>query len=481
MFKNLYFRLGLISSIFTLALLVVLPRIPITINNQIIKIDSSVGGYYINLPGGKVLDLRQLKEGLDLQGGIRIVLQADMTKIDAASRDSALESAKDVITRRINPNGVLEPNVTTSKVGGDYRIIAEIPGVDNITDVVDSLKQVGKLYFKQLAPDKPWSEDKLQEYYTDPTAWVDTGVTGTDLKGVDVVFPSSQSTNIQQQNSPQVQLKFSNEGRQKFSDLAKANVNKPIALFLDQSPYPLSMPVVSPDLVNGLVNDPVITGNFDVKTANALVRNIKSGALPVPVSVLQQQTIGATLGAESVQKSFFAGAVGLFLVFLFMVFHYRKLGLLAGASLLIYSVVVLAIFKIVPVVLTLPGIAGFILSIGMATDANILIFERTKEEIIWGKPRSLAIKLGFERAWSSIKDSNISSLITAGVLYKFGTGPVKGFALTLAIGIFISLFSSIFVVRTLVEAFNIGKESINPEEKSSFIKKLFSKKKTAEL
>lgn len=460
MFKNLYFRLGLISSIFTIALLIVLPRIPIVIDNKIIKIDSSLGGYYFTLPGGKVLDFRQLKEGLDLQGGIRIVLQADMSKIDSTSRDSALESAKDVITRRIDPNGVLEPVVTTSKVGEDYRIVAEIPGVDNITDVVDSLKQVGKLSFKQLAPDKVWSPEKAQEYFIDPASWVDTPVTGIDLKGVSVEFPNSQTASIQQANSPQVKLQFTNEGLQKFSDLAKANINKPIALFLDQSPYPLSMPVVSADLAKGLTGDPVISGNFDVATANSLVRNIKSGALPVPVTVLQQQTIGATLGSESVQKSFFAGAVGLFLLFLFLVFHYRKLGLIAGVSLLIYSIVVLAIFKIVPVVLTLPGIAGFILSIGMATDANILIFERTKEEILWGKPRSLAIKLGFERAWSSIKDSNISSLLTAGVLYKFGSGPVKGFALTLAIGIGVSLFSSIFVVRTLVEAFNIGRVKV---------------------
>jgi preprotein translocase subunit SecD len=209
-------------------------------------------------------------------------------------------------------------------------------------------------------------------------------------------------------------------------------------------------------LVNGLTGDPVISGTFDVKSAKALSVQIRAGALPVPVTVLEQKTIGATLGDESVKRSFFAGAVGLLLVFLFLLFMYGRLGMLAGFALLIYTFIVLAIFKVVPVVLTLPGIAGFVLSIGMATDANILVFERIKEEMLWGKPQNLAIKLGFDRAWNSIKDSNMSSLLTAGILFYFGSGPVRGFALTLAIGIIVSLFTSIFVVRTFIETFKFG-------------------------
>ena len=216
------------------------------------------------------------------------------------------------------------------------------------------------------------------------------------------------------------------------------------------------MPVVSPELAEGIFEDPVISGSFDLETAKSLSINLRAGALPIPVEVLQQETIGATLGEDSVQKSFFAGAVGLILVVLFLIFKYGRLGFLAGISLFIYSVIVLAVFKLVPVVLTLPGIAGFILSIGMATDANILIFERMKEELWWGKPRNLAIKLGFDRAWNSIRDSNFSSLITSAILFQFGSGPVRGFALTLAIGILVSLFTSIFVVKTLIETFNFS-------------------------
>jgi preprotein translocase subunit SecD len=216
------------------------------------------------------------------------------------------------------------------------------------------------------------------------------------------------------------------------------------------------MAEVDSELAQGLINDPVISGNFDLKQAQNLSLQIRAGALPISVNVIEQMSIGATLGGDSVSRSFFAGLVGLALVLIFLIYMYKRFGILASISLLIYSVIVLAIFKLVPVVLTLPGIAGFILSIGMASDANILIFERIKEELGWGKPENLAIHDGFERAWTSIRDSNISSLITSIILFELGTGPVKGFALTLAIGIAVSLFTSIFVVKTLIEVFNIG-------------------------
>ncbi len=438
MFKNTYFRLGMIATIFVLAVLVTLPKIPLKIKNKVIELDSSIGGYYLNLAGGKlVVDLQDFKKGLDIAGGVRVVLKADMSKISDTDKNSAIESATSVISRRVNLLGVTEPHIAPSKVGDEYRIVVEIPGLDDVSSAVNLIGQTAQLKFKQLAPDKTWDQSKFQEYYLDPTAWVDSDVTGADLKGADVVFPDQQD--LRSANSPQIQLRFTSEGRDKFSELAKKNINKPIALFLDQESSPLSMPVVSPDLASGLTNDPVISGNFDIKTATALSVQLRAGALQ-----------------ESIQKSFIAGLVGLLVVLIFMVFMYGRLGLLADAALIMYTFVIAAIFKLVPVVLTLPGIAGFVLSIGMATDANILVFERIKEEILWGKPKSLAIKLGFERAWSSIKDSNISSLLTAGVLFYFGTGPVRGFALTLAIGILVSLFTSIFVVKTFIEVFKFG-------------------------
>ncbi|OGC70213.1 protein-export membrane protein SecD [candidate division WWE3 bacterium RIFOXYC1_FULL_39_7] len=455
--KNLYFRLGLISSITTLAVLIVLPRIPIKIDSKIFKLDTAVGGYNFSLFNGKVnLDLREIKKGLDLNGGIKIVLKADVSKIESAERDNALESAKQVISRRVNLLGVTEPSISTVKAGDDYRIVVEIPGLDNVKEAVDLIGQTAQINFKKLKADKQWSEDKYYDFLIDPTAWEDTGITGADLKGVDVVV--GEQGDIQSAGQPQIRLRFTDEGREKFSQVAKENINKPIGLFLDEDLAPLSMPVVNESLATGLTDDPVISGNFDFDTANNLSIQIRAGALPIPVEILEQETIGATLGNESISKSFYAGFVGLVLVFIFMLVKYGKFGLLAGFALGIYSAIVLALFKVIGVVLTLPGIAGFILSIGMATDANILIFERIKEEIFWGKPRNLAIKLGFERAWNSIKDSNISSLITSFILFKFGDGPVRGFALTLAIGILVSLFSSIFVVKTFIESFDVGKD-----------------------
>lgn len=453
--KSQNFKIALISVIATFSILAAIPKISVVINSKYLQLDSTLGGYVINL-GKFKLDLSQLKKGLDLKGGIRVVMEADMSKIADSEKNNALESAKEVISKRVNLLGVTEPYVATSKIGGSYRIIVEIPGVENVTDAVNLIGQTAQLKYKVLKPGLEWADDKKQEYLLDGSAWVDTGLSGADMIGVDVVT-NQQSGNIASQGKPQIRLRFSNEGRTKFEQIAKENINKPVGLFLDET-YPLSIPIVDPDLAKGLNSDPVISGNFTFESAKNLSIQIRAGALPVPVKVLEQETIGATLGGDSVQRSFFAAIIGIALVVGFLVFRYGKLGLLAGFSLIVYSSIVLTIFKLIPVVLTLPGIAGFILSIGMATDANILIFERYKEELLWGKPVSVALHMGFERAWNSIRDSNISSLITSIILFQLGSGPVRGFALTLAIGIIVSLFTSIFVVRTLIEFLNWHKE-----------------------
>lgn len=417
--------------------------------------DSYIGGYNFSLFGGKVVvDWRELKKGLDLKGGIRVVLQADMSKIDSKEQASALESVRNILEKRVNFLGVAEPVITTKKVGGDSRIIVEIPGVDNVTQAVGLIGQTAQLTFKELKPEVEYDPERFLEFYYSPDVWQETGVTGADLKGAQALTPSGSGTgDIKSQLSSQIQLKFSDEGRAKFSEVAKRNAGKPVAIYLDNGFEPLSAPTISPDLAVGVLTDPVITGDFTYDEANNLSIQLRAGALPVPISVLAQETVDATLGDESVRKSFVAGGVGLALVFLYLVYKYGRLGILAGAALLIYSVVTLAVFKLIPITLTLPGIAGFILSIGMATDGNVLIFERIREELGWGKSYDAAIKLGFDRAWNSIRDSNMSSLITSAILFQLGTGSVRGFALTLAIGIGISLFSSIFVVKTFVDVF----------------------------
>ena len=440
-----YLKLGLIFGLFILATLVATPSVPVKLPQ--IGVDTTVGGYFLRLLGGRLtIDLRDVKRGLDLQGGVKLTLRADMSKLANTDRDKALESAREIISRRVDYLGVAEPKINTVKVGDEYRIEVEIPGIDDVKMAVDAIGQTAQLKFKTLPKELLWTQEKFADYFQKPEIWVDSGISGADLRGAEVVF--SQGTSLKDKTSPQIELRFTAEGRKKFSDLAKENVGRPVGLFLDE--MPISTPVINQDLANGLSGDPVITGNFDMPSARALSLQIRAGALPVPISILQQRTVGATLGNESVQKSLKAGAIGLGVVMAFMVVLYGGLGLIANFGLLLYTALVLAIFKLVPVTLTLPGMAGFILSIGMAVDASILAFERIREEIKWGKPRGVALKLGFERSWNSIRDSNISSLITAGVLFYFGSGMVRGFALTLAIGIGVSLFTNIFVVRTVI-------------------------------
>jgi len=265
--------------------------------------------------------------------------------------------------------------------------------------------------------------------------WMNTQLSGKNLKKARVEYDPNSLT-------PQVSLEFDNEGAQLFADITTRNVGKTVAIFLDG--YPISLPTVQQPIIGGQA---IISGNFSAEEAKQLSQRLNAGALPIPVSLISQTTVGATLGQESIQKSLIAGLWGILLVALFMIIYYRLPGLIAVKALIIYTVVALALFKIFNVTLTLAGIAGFVLSIGMAVDANILIFERLKEELKAGKPLNKAIEEGFNRAWTSIRDSNISSLITCAILFWFGSSIIRGFAFTLAIGILVSMFSAIVITR----------------------------------
>ncbi len=268
-----------------------------------------------------------------------------------------------------------------------------------------------------------------------PEEWKGSGLTGKNLKRANVLFD-------QQTGAVQIGLQFDAEGAQLFADITKRNVGRPLAIFLDG--VKLSDPIVQQEILGG---EAQITGTFTIPEAKQMVRNLNAGALPVPISLITQQTVGPTLGAASLEKSLMAGLIGFALVVAFMLVFYRFLGLVASLALAVYAALTLAVFKGIDVTLTLAGIAGFILSIGMAVDANILIFERFKEELRSGKPVREAIEEGFRRAWLSIRDSNVSSLITCAILVWLGTSLVKGFAVTLAIGILVSMFTAILVTR----------------------------------
>ncbi len=523
----------------------------------------TLGAAYVALPShpslpgflGKQFDLRL---GLDLQGGSALVYEADTSQIPTEDHAQAIESARDVIERRVNAFGVSEPVVQTSRVGDRWRVIVELAGVKDISQAITLIGDTPILEFHEPGEPTPLTEeekadvnaqneeirkqaedvlnqvkakpesfvDLANEYTDDPSnldattntarggdlgfakkgtfveefentlfntlkdgevsqtltkttfgyhiikreesrtqnvngtdtqevrgrhilfqtvsaeptagAYTPTGLSGKQLKRAAVTF--NQST-----GEPEVSLTFNDEGSTLFAEITKRNIGKNVAIFLDGEV--ISNPVVNQEITGGQA---VISGGFSLADAKELTKRLNAGALPVPISLVNQQTVGASLGSASIERSLFAGLLGILVVAVFMVVFYRLPGLLAAIALGAYTLIVLAIFKLWPVTLTLAGIAGFILSIGIALDANILIFERTKEELRNGRPLDAAIEEGFKRAWLSIRDSNVASIITSLILIWFGSSLIKGFAITLLIGIVVSLFSAITVTRTLL-------------------------------
>ncbi len=373
----------------------------------------------------------KIHEGLDLQGGAHLVFELDTSGLQTKDVSTATQSVVNVIDRRINALGVSEPIIQGAKVGNKQAVIVELPGVTDTQEAINLIGKTAQLKFREENPDATNASNPQ-------FLWRDTGLTGAHLKRADVEFDKNTG-------EPQVAIQFDSEGTKLFAEITRNNLQKPVAIELDGEI--ISAPTVQTVIENGQA---VITGKFTIDEAKKLSIELNAGALPVPIKLVEQRTIGPTLGSDSVQKSLMAGLIGLLLVALFMIIYYRVPGLLAVLALLIYTAIVLALFKLIPVTLTLAGIAGFILSVGMAVDANILIFERTKEELLTGKTIGLAIEEGFRRAWPSIRDSNFSSLLTCAILYYGTSGLVRGFAVTLALGILVSMFTAIIVTRTFL-------------------------------
>ena len=418
-------------------------RIPLKIDFKGLKIDQTISRPDLELNLGKFQFSRDLeiKQGIDLAGGTHLVFQAEMSGIAENDRDSALEAARENIDRRVNLFGVAEPLIQTSKIGEDYRLIVELPGVGEVDQAIDLIGQTAQLDFRELSPEATEAASL--------TDFQETGLTGKDLARSQVQFDPNTG-------QPVVGLEFNDEGAKKFAEITKRNIGRPVGIFLDQ--LPLTLPRVQEEITSGQA---VITGEFSLDEAKKLSIQLNAGALPAPIKIIEQRNIGATLGSESVRKSVQAGLIGLLMVIGFMAAYYGYLGILADISLVIYGLLTLALYKLIPVTLTLPGVAGFILSVGMAVDSNILIFERMKEEVRMGKPHSIAMELGFGRAWDSIRDANVCTLITCFILFNpfnwsflNASGMVRGFALTLGVGVLLSLFTGIVVTRTVLRTFS---------------------------
>ena len=400
---------------------------------------------YISLPIEKPSQIKinnEVKLGLDLAGGSQLVFEADTSKISSDKKNSSLESLRNVIERRVNLFGISEPNVQTSTFQGKDRIVVELPGINDTKEAQALIGRTAQLVFSEVV------EIPGKDGATPSATLKSTNLTGADLAESAVTF--DQNT-----GKPAVSLTFTKEGGDKFATITGNNVGKPVAIVLDNDV--VSAPNVQEKIVGGTAQ---ITGSFTLDEAKNLSIQLNAGALPVPVKVVEERTIGATLGAESISKSIIAGLVGLGMVLLFMIITYGKLGLVADIGLIVFGVITLALYKLIPVVLTLPGIAGFLLSVGMAVDSNILIFERFKEEKDRHSTISDALEVSFGRAWDSIRDANIATLLTAFILanpldwnFLHTSGPVRGFAITLALGIAISLFTGIIVSRNLLRLF----------------------------
>lgn len=374
-----------------------------------------------------VIFLKPTKLGLDLVGGSRLVLEAQTTSTVAKITPEMMDSLQYAIENRINKLGVAE---TIVQQAGEKRLLIEIPNILDLTKAKEFLGETAELDFRKPGP-----------ILSGEQTWLSTGLSGKDLSRA---ILSTNSANGQWV----VDLQFNDKGSKKFGDLTSKMVGQQMAIFFNGEMQ--SAPVIREPILGGSAQISGGDTGFQYEEAKKMVDLLNAGALPVPAKIIEENTVGPTLGADSIEKSKIAGIAGLGLVMLFMLMFYRLPGLIANIALVCYSLILFALFKIIPVTLTLAGIAGFVLSIGMAVDANILIFERTKEELKAGRTLFTAINAGFDRAFTSIFDSNMSTIITCAILYMLGTSVVKGFALTLALGVVVSMFSAITITKNFM-------------------------------
>lgn len=395
--------------------------------------------------------------GLDLSGGSHLTYRADVSGVPEGEVEESMDALRDVIERRVNIFGVSEPVVQVEGSsfisGGENKLIVDLPG---ITDVEEAIKMIGQTPLLEFKIESNEAITLTADDIKDGKLELDAIDLNNRYKATELTGRYLESASLQfnpNTREPMVSLHFDETGTKLFAQITKENVGKIVAIYLDGEP--ISTPVVRDEITDG---EAVISGNFTPNEAKILVGRLNSGALPVPITLTSKQTIGAILGDSAVRAGVKAAVIGFLLVISFLILWYRLPGVLAAISLSIFVLIMLTLFKLIPVTLTAAGIAGFIISMGVAVDANVLIFERVKEELKGGKSIKEALAVGFHRAWTSIRDSNISSLITALILFWFGTSLIKGFALTLGLGVLVSMFSAITITRIFLGLVSRKKE-----------------------
>lgn len=403
-------------------------------------------------PLEKSLHRERFQLGLDLRGGAHLVYEADLSQ--AENPEEAMKGVINVIERRINAYGVSEPVI--QKIG-ENRLLVQLPGIEKIEEAKKLIGQTALINFKELKPDENGdlkfdSEGRLVrvkkgegDYIAIPAT---AKINGEEKELTSKYFKGNTMVVLNQMtNQPEIAFEWNEEGAKLFEQITKRLLHKPLGIFLGDEP-------ISAPTVQAVIRDRGVITGLDLDRARWLSSLLNAGRIPVPLHTIEEHDVSPTLGADFIKRGLIAGIIGLALIILFMILYYRLPGLMAGFALLIYTALVLAAFKLIPVTLTLAGIAGFILSVGMAVDANVLIFERMKEELRMGRTVRAAVETGFDRAWPAIRDSNVSTFIACGILYWMGsslaTPPVMGFAVTLFIGVAISMFTAIVVTRTFL-------------------------------
>ncbi len=425
-------------------------RLPRVLASILVLILAAGLGYFVvktHSPESKYA----VRLGLDLAGGTELIYRADTTGV-TTDKQGALNSLRDVIDRRVNAFGVAEPLVQLEKAStvagnGEDRLLVELPGVTDVKAAVDSIGKTPSLEFKLVGPSQaaPTTPGATTSISVGASTLITTGLTGQFVKSADLQFGTGQTG--ASANEPVVVLHFNSEGAKLFEQITTQNVGKQIAIVLDG--VVISSPTVQQPIAGG---DATISGNFTPQEGRDLVQNLNFGALPVPITLVSSNTVGPTLGGVAYQAGLEASLIGFVVVALFMIIWYRVPGIIASIALVIYVLITIALIKTVPITLTASGIAGFILSIGLAVDANVLIFERMKEELKAGKGAQEAATIGFGRAWPAIRDGHLTMIISAVILFWVGTSLIKGFALVFGFGVITSLISAVFITRIFLRA-----------------------------
>lgn len=437
-----------------------------------------------NVYSSEMTGKKPFRLGLDLSGGSHLVYRADVSALQQGDVASSMDSLRDVIEDRINAFGVTEPNIITESQsigveGTEERLVVELPGVTDISEAIEIIGQTPLLVFKTEVSqvEKDAVQDKISELSQDENLtaekvlelmklqdglYQDTDLTGRYLERAQLQFNQGGQATGGFQTKPIISISFNKEGADLFEKITKENVGKTLAIYLDGNL--ISAPVVNTAISGGQA---VIEGNFSLEEAKEMVGRLNSGALPIPIELISTTTVGPILGHNAVEAGVQAAIIGFLLISITLILWYRLPGVLATIALAVYVAITLWIFKLIPVTLTSAGIAGFVISLGMAVDANILIFERMKEELAAGESLYEAMTIGFKRAWTSISDTNLLGIITAVFLFWFGTTLIKGFALTFGIGIIVSVFSAVTFSRFLLLSF------IKKDKESKIMRFLF--------